>query len=108
MCYCNRRIIRAMVSAVDAMLANLTLALRANGMWKDTLVVFLGDNGGPSNSANSNTEFRGQKFGHWEGGHRVPCFIGGPALAPALVGRWYNETVHLVDLHVRPNPPCTF
>lgn len=123
MCYCNRRIVRGMVTAVDAMLTNLTVALKANAnMWSNTLVIFLGDNGGPSNNANYNTEFKGQKFGHWEGGHRVPCFIGGPALtklslysqspsssevaaggsspiSSPLAGRWYNETVHLVDLH---------
>jgi hypothetical protein len=42
----------------------------------------------------------------------VPCFIGGPALeklsgrsqpaepgSNSLAGEWYNETVHLVDLH---------
>ena len=70
MCYCNRRLVRAMVTAVDAMLTNLTAALQAAGMWESTYIIFLGDNGGPSNNANSNTEFRGQKFGHWEGGHR--------------------------------------
>jgi arylsulfatase A-like enzyme len=37
-----------MVSAVDAMLTNLTVAMKAKGMWEDTLVFFLGDNGGPS------------------------------------------------------------
>ena len=105
MCYCNRRIVRGMVTAVDAMLTNLTSALKANAdMWNNTLVILLGDNGGPVNNANYNTEFKGQKFGHWEGGHRVPCFIGGPALeklsgGSQLAGRWYNETVHLVDLH---------
>ena len=105
MCYCNRRVVRGMVTAVDAMLTNLTSALKANAdMWNNTLVILLGDNGGPVNNANYNTEFKGQKFRHWEGGHRVPCFIGGPALeklsgGSQLAGRWYNETVHLVDLH---------
>ena len=99
MCYCNRRIFRAMLSSVDAMLANLTSAMEARGLWQDTLVFFLGDNGGPSSAAANNGEFKGMKFGHWEGGHRVPSFVGGPALAPSLRAQWYNQTVHLVDLH---------
>lgn len=51
MCYCNRRIFRAMLSSVDAMLTNLTSAMHTRGMWNDTLIFFLGDNGGPSNAA---------------------------------------------------------
>ena len=98
-CYCNRRIYRAMLSSVDAMLTNLTDAMQARGMWQDTLVFLLGDNGGPSTAAANNGEFKGMKFGHWEGGHRVPSFVGGPRLAPALRGQWYNHSVHLVDLH---------
>ena len=94
---------------------------------QDTLLFFLGDNGGPSSAAANNGVFKGMKvsqhtksfsallvpeflpvhqqtpvawqFGHWEGGHRVPSFIGGPMLAPSLRAQWYNQTVHLVDLH---------
>lgn len=99
MCYCNRRIFRAMLSSVDAMLTNLTAAMVEKGMWQDTIVLFLGDNGGPSSASANNGEFKGMKFGHWEGGHRVPSFVGGPALAPSLRSKWYNQTVHLVDLH---------
>lgn len=33
MCYCNRRIFRAMLSSVDAMLTNLTVAMQARGLW---------------------------------------------------------------------------
>ena len=29
----------------------------------------------------------------------MPSWIGGPALRPSLRAHWYNETVHLVDLH---------
>ena len=36
---------------------------------------------------------------HYEGGHRVPAFIGGPALPAPMRGAWYNGTLHLVDLH---------
>jgi hypothetical protein len=99
MCYCNRRMFRAMVTAVDAMITNITVALEARGMWQDTLLFFLGDNGGPSSAAANNGEFKGMKFGHWEGGHRVPCFIGGPALSPSLRSQWYDQTAPLGHTH---------
>ena len=34
-----------------------------------------------------------------EGGHRVPGFIGGAALSPSLRGHWYNQSIHMVDVH---------
>ena len=100
MCYCNRRIIRGMVSVVDAMVANLTAALKTKGMWGNTVLIFLGDNGAPNQNAGSNSVFKGEKFGHYEGGHRVPTFIGGPLVGRSpLAGLWHNGTTHLVDLH---------
>ena len=81
------------------MLANLTDALKTKGMWNNTILFFLGDNGAPTANAGSNSEHKGAKFTHWEGGHRVASFIGGPLVTPALRGQWYNQTVHLVDLH---------
>jgi len=77
MCYCNRRIIRGMISVVDQMLFNLTSAFKAKGMWDNTVIIFLGDNGAPSQNAGANSVFKGEKFGHYEGGHRVPTFISG-------------------------------
>ena len=53
----------------------------------------------PNSEGGCNGEHKGMKFNHWEGGHRVASFVGGPLLAPSLRGRWYNQTVHLVDLH---------
>lgn len=98
MCYCNRRIIRGMISVVDAMLANLTVALKTKGMWEQSIIIFLGDNGAPNQNAGSNSVFKGEKFGHYEGGHRVPTFFGGP-LVSGIGGAWHNGTTHLVDLH---------
>ena len=63
------------------------------------LIVFNVTDGGPVNNAAYNTIFRGMKFSHWEGGHRVPTFFAGPKVHPSLAGKWYNSTVHLVDLH---------
>ena len=43
--------------------------------------------------------WRGIKRDQWEGGHRVPSFISGPAVSESLAGKVYKGTVHLVDLH---------
>ena len=96
-CWCNRRLFRGMITSVDAMLFNLTVALKAKDMYDDTLFFVLGDNGGPTSAGAYNDEHKGMKFSHWEGGHRVPSFIAGVALG--LRGQWYNQTVSLVDLH---------
>ena len=83
----------------------LLQALAARKMWDDTIIVFLGDNGAPNNNAGANTVFKGMKFSHWEGGHRVPAFIGGPGVpaAAALSGKWYNGTCS-EELTYHPNP----
>ena len=98
-CYCNRRILKGMISVVDEMMANLTTSLERRGMWDSTVVILIGDNGAPVSTAGSNSIFKGHKFSHWEGGHRVPSFIGGPAVSESLAGKVYKGTVHLVDLH---------
>ena len=98
-CYCNRRILKGMISVVDEMMANLTTSLERRGMWDSTVVILIGDNGAPVSTAGSNSIFKGHKFSHWEGGHRVPSFISGPAVSESLAGKVYKGTVHLVDLH---------
>lgn len=99
LCYCNRRVLRGMIGVVDEMIFNLTTALEERGMWNDTYLFFIGDNGAPINNAGNNGEFIGMKNSHWEGGHRVPSFVASPRLASTRAGAWYNGTVHLVDLH---------
>lgn len=43
----NRRLLMAMTKYMDDTIGNLTKALKAKGMWDNTLVVFTTDNGGP-------------------------------------------------------------
>ena len=62
MCYCNRRIIKGMVSVVDSMVQNLTEALTAKKMWQNTIIVFLGDNGAPNNNAGANVSTRASRL----------------------------------------------
>ena len=44
----QRKVYAGMLSAVDESIANVTRALQAKDMWKDTIVVVTTDNGGPT------------------------------------------------------------
>ena len=60
-----------MVNAVDETVANITSALKSNGMWANTLFVFATDNGSPVcgwGAAGSNHPLRGSKATDWEVG----------------------------------------
>jgi arylsulfatase A-like enzyme len=98
-CYCNRLIVKAQVSALDDAVANLTNALKAHpGVWENTVLVFQGDNGGPTFEAHSNAPLRGGKLNFFEGGVRPAAFIHSPLLARSkLIGTTYTGILHTVD-----------
>ena len=85
------------VSFVDATVANVSAALRAKGLWGNTLFVWTTDNGSPVNSAGSNDPLRGGKGSLWEGGYRVPGFIGGGLLPAAKRGTRMVGVIHVSD-----------
>jgi arylsulfatase I/J len=57
-----RTMINGMTTFLDDAIGNVTAALKAKGMWDDTLLVFSGDNGGYLGQGGDNTPFRGGKF----------------------------------------------
>ncbi|MGH9632811.1 MAG: sulfatase family protein, partial [Bryobacteraceae bacterium] len=79
-----------MVEEIDWSAGEVLKALARNGVDKDTVVVFLSDNGpelitpAPGGSAGP---FRGGKGSTWEGGVRVPCIIRWPGTVPNGVER---------------------
>jgi arylsulfatase A-like enzyme len=84
----RRRTYAAMVSAMDDAVGRTIAALRKNGLEKDTLVVFLNDNGGPTMpgttvNASNNGALRGSKRQTWEGGVRVAFAMSWPGQIPA-------------------------
>ncbi len=76
--------VKAMVEALDDSIGRIVSALEAEGILKETLVIFTSDNGGyltygkDFKNISHNGPFRGQKGQIYEGGHRVPAIISLP------------------------------
>ncbi len=83
-----------MVERMDDGVGKLLDALDAAGLAKDTLVIFLSDNGGERLSDNGPL-FHG-KYTLWEGGIRVPCLLRWPNVLPAKTVS--NQPIIAMDL----------
>lgn len=80
----------AILSLLDAVIGNITTALKTQGLWDETLITFTSDNGGPlilDESGSNNAPLRGGKYSDFEGGIRespVPAY--GPSSGYASCG----------------------
>jgi arylsulfatase A-like enzyme len=81
-----------MISSLDAAVGRILDALRRLDLERDTLVIFLSDNGA---SISSNAPLRGTKATLFEGGIRVPFLVRWPA---ALPGGVYDHPVSSLDV----------
>jgi len=96
----NRLWYSAMVAMLDDVVGNVTSALKATGMWDNTLLLFTSDNGGPSyNSAHTanNYPLRGSKLSDWEGGVRVSAFVAGGWVPPPQRGTSRTGLIAVAD-----------
>ena len=95
----SQRIYSAMVAAVDDYVGAVTAKLREHGIEKNTLFVFLSDNGcaGFVVERCSNGPLRGNKRYYWDGGIRVPFIAKWPAGLPQ--GTKYGHPVISLDLY---------
>jgi len=95
----DRRQYAAMVQYMDHQVEQIVDALKAKGMWENTLFVFHSDNGGPTytTAAANNFPHRGGKKSDFEGGIRVNAFVSGGAIPEAAQGTTSTEKIHISD-----------
>ena len=87
-------IYKEMVEVMDEGVGKIIDALIETGVYKNTMIIFLSDNGASSNG--SNGLLRGFKGGVYEGGSRVPAIVSYPnKIKNGLISR---QTVLTMDL----------
>jgi len=80
-------------------------------MYDNSLIVFSSDNGAPKDAPRiSNGRFRGFKGDFWDGGMRVPAFVGGGLIPSNMHGQilngmfditdWYATMAHIANAEV--------
>lgn len=91
----------AMARVLDEGMGNVTGAIKAQGLWDATLIVFSADNGGwllkGGNGGSSNYPLRGGKVTDFEGGVRAVSFIGGGYLPDAVRGTSHSGYISIAD-----------
>ena len=92
----RRRKCATMISLLDGSVGKVLKALRDSGQEKNTLVVFLSDNGAAPKNGSLNTPLRGGKGTTWEGGIREPFVMQWKGTLPA--GRVINQPIISLDL----------
>jgi len=70
----------SMIEGMDKSLGDLMARLKENGQWENTIIIFMSDNGQPS-QATLNEPLRGHKLLPYEGGVRVPLIVYWPGHA---------------------------
>ena len=85
------------VEEMDSRIGEILNALKVEGIEKDTIVVFLSDNGPePLTKESKANPFRGKKWSALEGGNRVPCIVRFPGKIPQ--GSETDALIAAIDL----------
>jgi arylsulfatase A-like enzyme len=82
------------VTCMEEAIGELVAQIEKSGQAKNTLIIFLSDNGGSGNGGNA--PLKGQKSTMWEGGLRVPFVAWWPGKLPA--GRVTDEFLTSLEL----------
>lgn len=94
-----RGIFGDVLTELDWSVGQILSELKQQGIDKNTLVIFISDNGPWLNygdHAGSTGGFREGKGTSFEGGHRVPCLVRWPGVVPA--GRVCNKLLTTMDI----------
>lgn len=93
----KRKEFAAVLSAFDDAVGQVLAAIKRHDLEENTLIIFLADNGGPTQQTTSNNlPLRGFKATTLEGGVRVPFFIQWKGRLPA--GRVFEHPIIQLDI----------
>lgn len=92
----GRRAYAAMMTSLDDGIGKVLETLKHNKLDKNTLVIFINDNGGATVNSSDNGPLRGMKGSKWEGGIRVALMMRWPGHVPA--GKTENRPVSSLDM----------
>ncbi len=90
-----RQTLAAMTWAVDRGIGQVIDQLKQEGIYDNTLIFFISDNGGAHNNQSNNYPLKGFKGNKFEGGHRVPFFM---TYGDRYKGRKYNGLISALDM----------
>ena len=89
----------AMTTELDYGVGNVTAALKAAGMYANSVMILISDNGGPLDHSN-NFPYRGGKASLWEGGVRVEAWVHSPLFPASQRGIKWAGLSHSSDWYV--------
>jgi arylsulfatase A-like enzyme len=92
----SRQIYSAMVSCMDDGIGRIIATLDELKITKDTIILFMSDNGADLEHGGSNTPFKDGKTSLWEGGLRVPLVV--VWQGQISQGSVFNEIAHAIDI----------
>jgi arylsulfatase B len=89
----------ASIMQFDDNVGKLITSLKRRGMYENTLILVLADNGGPIGQSTGGNAFplRGGKASSWEGGFRIPSCLSGGYVPSSLRGSTYEKPVAISD-----------
>jgi len=73
-----RQQLAAMTFSLDRSVGKIIEVLKKQGIYDNTLIIFLSDNGGAHNNQSVNLPLKGFKGNKYEAGHRVPMLVSWP------------------------------